>query len=398
MPEHTIAENLTRLQTARTAIAGAITAKGGTVTSGDGFEDFPTDIATIPSGGGGGVPENDVTFYDYDGTVVAAYSKADFIALSAMPANPTHEGLTAQGWNWLLADAKVYVTKYGRLNIGQMYITSDGKTRIKIKLEEGRLSPVLGFGIDGSVDVDWGDGTTHGTMTGSNVLTLVQLQHVYAAAGEYTIALTVTGSLSFLGSSAYAAAILRKAGVTSATAGESKAYQNAMQELYIGSGVTSIGTYAFQTCYSLASVTIPDNVTSIAAAAFYNCCSLASVTIPNGVTSIAAAAFYNCYSLASVTIPDNVTSIAAAAFYNCCSLASVTIPDNVTSIGSQTFQNCHSLAFIKFEGSIPPTAGGSDTFAGIPTDCIIYVPSGSLEDYESETNYPDPDVYTHVEY
>ena len=352
MPEHTIAENLTRLQTARTAIAGAITAKGGTVTSGDGFEDFPTDIATIPSGGGGGVPENDVTFYDYDGTVVAAYSKADFIALSAMPANPTHEGLTAQGWNWLLADAKVYVTKYGRLNIGQMYITSDGKTRIKIKLEEGRLSPVLGFGIDGSVDVDWGDGTTHGTMTGSNVLTLVQLQHVYAAAGEYTIALTVTGSLSFLGSSAYAAAILRKAGVTSATAGESKAYQNAMQELYIGSGVTSIGTYAFQTCYSLA----------------------------------------------SVTIPDNVTSIAAAAFYNCCSLASVTIPDNVTSIGSQTFQNCHSLAFIKFEGSIPPTAGGSDTFAGIPTDCIIYVPSGSLEDYESETNYPDPDVYTHVEY
>lgn len=49
---HTIAENLQRLQTARTNIATAITTKGGTVTSGDGFEDFVTDIATIPSGGG----------------------------------------------------------------------------------------------------------------------------------------------------------------------------------------------------------------------------------------------------------------------------------------------------------------------------------------------------------
>ena len=47
MPEHTIAENLTRLQNAKTAIGNAITAKGGTVASGDGLENFPSDIATI---------------------------------------------------------------------------------------------------------------------------------------------------------------------------------------------------------------------------------------------------------------------------------------------------------------------------------------------------------------
>lgn len=50
MPTHTIAENLTRLQNAKTAIAGAITTAGGTVNSGDGLEDFATDIATIPTG------------------------------------------------------------------------------------------------------------------------------------------------------------------------------------------------------------------------------------------------------------------------------------------------------------------------------------------------------------
>lgn len=46
---HTIAENLTRLQNARALIAKAITAKGGTVSSGDGYEDFVKDILTIPT-------------------------------------------------------------------------------------------------------------------------------------------------------------------------------------------------------------------------------------------------------------------------------------------------------------------------------------------------------------
>lgn len=53
MPDsHTIAENLTRLTTARTNIATAITTKGGTVAEGAGLEDFPTAIGTIPAGGG----------------------------------------------------------------------------------------------------------------------------------------------------------------------------------------------------------------------------------------------------------------------------------------------------------------------------------------------------------
>ena len=49
MSEHTIADNLQRLVNARTAIANAITRRGGIVTAGEGFEDFPADIATIPN-------------------------------------------------------------------------------------------------------------------------------------------------------------------------------------------------------------------------------------------------------------------------------------------------------------------------------------------------------------
>ena len=46
---NTIADNLQRLIAARTAIGNAIVTKGGTVNSGDGLEEFPADIATIPS-------------------------------------------------------------------------------------------------------------------------------------------------------------------------------------------------------------------------------------------------------------------------------------------------------------------------------------------------------------
>ena len=58
---NTIADNLQRLIDAKDDIADAITAKGGTVASGDGFEAFSADIATIPSGGGGEIPKQKST-------------------------------------------------------------------------------------------------------------------------------------------------------------------------------------------------------------------------------------------------------------------------------------------------------------------------------------------------
>jgi len=73
--------------------------------------------------------------------------------------------------------------------------------------------------------------------------------------------------------------------------------------------VTSIGNYAFLSCFSLTSVAIPNSVTSIGEYAFYYCAGLTSVTIPNSVVSIGNWAFFDCRSLTSVTIPNSVTSI-----------------------------------------------------------------------------------------
>jgi hypothetical protein len=39
----------------------------------------------------------------------------------------------------------------------------------------------------------------------------------------------------------------------------------------------------------------------------------------------------------------------------------------------------------------------STTFANIPTDCVIVVPTGTLSAYTSATNYPDSATYTYIE-
>ena len=391
---HTIAENLTRLINAKTAIGNAIAAKGGTVNSGDGLEEFATDIGTIPSGGGS-ADISDVNFYDYDGTVVYSYTASEFAALTAMPDNPSHEGLTAQGWNWTLANAKTYVASYGKLNIGQMYNTSDGKTRIYITLGDGRLEPYLGLGINGSVDVDWGDGSAHDTMTGSRTSTAVFKSHKYAEAGDYVIALAVTGSISFLYDSSKGALLLTANKLSNSL---NSPYRNAIHSINIGSSVTSIGGAVFNNCSSLTSVTIPSSVTSIGGNAFNICYSLTSVTIPSSVTSIGSNVFQSCYSLTSVTIPSSVTSIGGAVFNNCSSLTSVTIPSSVTSIGDNAFNNCYGLGYIKFNRTTPATESSSSAWANVPTDCIIYIPLDTYTAYTTATNYPSSSTYNYVEY
>ena len=58
------------------------------------------------------------------------------------------------------------------------------------------------------------------------------------------------------------------------------------------------------------------------------------------VTSIGDRAFNNCWDLTSITIPEGVTSIGEYAFSGCSGLTSITIPEGVTSIGENAFDGC----------------------------------------------------------
>ena len=315
----------------------------------NGIGDTKSIIDAILSGE---APVPQVRFLDYDGTVVETYTAKEFAALTELPENPTHEGLTAQGWNWSLADAKAYVADYGSLNIGQMYVTSDGKTRLYISLPKGRTSPILQLSLNASseLDIDWGDESTHSTFTSTSA-DYKSERHEYSASGNYVITITVVNGGFALQSALSSVSSILWAGYGRSDSPD-LAYNNAIKKIEIGDGITIIGSSAFNCCYSLSSITIPNGVTSIDQQAFGSCSSLSSVTIPDSVTSIGQNAFTYCRSLSSITIPDGVTSIGTGAFQNCSALSSITIPDSVTNISQQAFQNCSSLSSITIPNGV----------------------------------------------
>ena len=280
---------------------------------------------TVNVGGSTPVGRSDVNFYDYDGTLLYAYTAAEAAELTEMPSNPSHTGLTAQGWNYTLAQMKTEVTAQGACDIGQMYVTDDGKTRLYCHFEEGRLHPYLGICVNGTVVVDWGDGSATSTLTGTTLTTAKVADHVYASGGDYMITLTVSsGSALILGSSS-TTYLLRKANNT--TQNIHRVYSNALVKVQLGTDI-GIGTYAFDSCYSL---------------------------------------------------------------------ASITIPSGVTSIGSNAFSNDYGLGEIHFKPTTPPTCANSNAWTNLQTDCVIYVPTGSLSAYTSATNYPSSSTYTYIE-
>ena len=398
-----MAEYLTNT-TDLTKVAAAIREKGGTSDPLVYPDGFVTAIQAIQTGGGTtpGAP-GDITFYDYDGTIVTSWTLAELATKTALPDYPSHEGLTCQGWNWSLADLK---TTNRKMNVGAMYITDDGATRLHIRIATvGRMTVPLYIGqtVANGVSIDWGDGSTAETLSGTGN---VNTSHTYADPGDYVISLMPQDgcTLSF-GDGSISNCLM------GSTGNNGRVYCNMLQEVYIGRNVTSIGGNAFSYCYSLESVTIPDGITSIGSRAFGYCYSLESVTIPDGITSIGGSAFLycpplasitipdgvtkiventfqNCYSLASITIPDGFTSISASSFYNCYSLANATIPDGVTSINSSAFYNCYGMRYYDFSACTSvPALSHTNAFKNIPSDCQMLIPAALYDEWSTATNW-----------
>ena len=339
---------------------------------------------TSEGGGGGGEQDSGdrtdpIRFFDYDGRLVASYKAVP----SAMPDVPTHDRLANGTWNYTLAQVAEQFAAVGACDVGANYDTASGCTEIDVTLDSAHLDPYLCVAVNGTVTVDWGDGSAADTITGTSWTTLYPTQHVYAQAGDYTI--SIDGAVSFYGNGDYYPAVLRGYGLTSGDRQRDREYCNCVTAVRVAYG-SRIGTNAFNSCFSLQSLTIPSGVTSISTDAFYNCYSLRSVTIPPNVTRIDDYAFYCCQALRSVTIPAGVTSISSNAFQNCQALQSVTIPAGVTSIGGSAFYNCYGVYEYHLEPTTPPTLG-YNAFGNIVAGTIIYVPKGSLEAYQTASNW-----------
>ena len=164
--------------------------------------------------------------------------------------------------------------------------------------------------------------------------------------------------------------------------------KNLVADMVIPNGQNTIEQYTFSGCSKLTNITIPDSVTSIGDYAFRNCSSLTSVHITDiakwcaiQFSSYCSNPLYYAHNLylngelvKDLVIPDSVTSIRSRAFSNCSSLTSINIPDGVTSIEQYAFRNCSSLTSINIPDSV--TSIGDSAFSNCSGLISINIPDG----------------------
>lgn len=344
----------------------------GTYTAPSGKAYSPVTV-NVSGGGPTIVQENDVNFYDYDGTCVAAYSAADFANLSALPENPSHGRLIAQGWNWTLADAKAFVAITGGLDIGQMYNTKSGATELDVDILSGRQNINLFIGISGTVQIDWGDGNTE-QKSASSLTAGTTIPHGYSSPGSYIIKIRrVSGEWNPIGDSGQNKGILN-ANVSAATG--NSVIASMLKAVYIAGDVESIRNHALFNCYNMRSISLPTSLKTIGNNAFSNNRVLCGIVIPNAATAIGDSTFSSCAMMRLASMPKSLRQVGKSCFTSTALMRAI-CPPQLTTLGQLAFNSSNKMQY----AYIPDTVStvGSNTFGSNTTLLHAKLPANITE-------------------
>lgn len=378
--------------------------------------------------------ESDINFWDYDGTLLYAWTLAELATKTELPPLPSHDGLVCQGWNWTLQDIK----DAGReLDIGALYITDDGKTRIYVDVDTETWDDfVLNYwqSTRNATTVDWGDGTTPET---KNADSWIEHRHVYASSGSYVITMSVKdGKTMRLGHD----------GRMLIANGETDSGRCAMlRRVEVGARAVRTDPQCFHNCSRLESISLPQTTKVYTARAFeqctqlrvliaadideiqqsfYNCANLRAIATPKGTMQIndypitytairqinfdmtaankaqalervhikavngQVGDFSGCRSLLEVTIPADATTFVAAAFQGDNALRKVTCLGDIARIPAQVFQRCYPLRFVDLTHcTAVPTLANVNAFDSTHPQLEIRVPASLADAWKAATNW-----------
>lgn len=145
-----------------------------------------------------------------------------------------------------------------------------------------------------------------------------------------------------------------------------------LKEIELPENLTTLDSYAFQSCSSLISVKMSGKVTGISGYCFQECRNLQKVELAEGLQVIYNDAFYRCNSLQSIKFPSTLTTIGYESFLET-DLREIDIPASVENIERYAFGNNKNLKKVTFrEGLINI---GASTFSGCESIDSIVCPS-----------------------
>lgn len=398
-----------------TDVASAIKTKKGSNAPIQASE-FDTEIASLLSGGGEvtlpEVNEKDINFYDYDGKRLYAYTLEEFADVTELPPLPSHDGLICQEWNWDLDDIKA---EQKPTDVGAIYTTDDGATRIYIEVNDFNKDLYLHFkqSIGSSFQVDWGDGSEPEIPEEETV----DIFHSYPEAGFYKISIfqinqnALLNFRTFTKAQTFSIILTRNIdGFDVANMLNDKVYLSTIKKIEVGKGVQKIIGNAFNGCYGLKSLTLPNTINEISNSTFNYCLSLKTFILPKNVnttsftaqlqginrvilskiSSLGTSVFSLDSALLNITLPNDLTEIKSTTFNSCGSLSNIIIPKSVTQIGSSALASCWGLSKYDFSNctSIPSIQSNS-----INASCLniangkIVVPDNLYDDWIVATNW-----------
>lgn len=298
---------------------------------------MPNAIQNISTSADDGPSEEDpIRFYGYEGKLLYSYSLEEMKALTELPRLPEVEGMICQGWNWSLENLQ---SMNREMDVGAIFITDDGSTRIYVSLNEYTLHPMLGFyqRVASCMKVDWGDGSL---LESTEIIGEVHwFEHQYESPGQYVIRLVPEEDADVL---VYGG--IGGTNLFQKNTGKDRSntpYSNVIEKIEIGKGITYLGEYALMG-RNLKYVTIPDESIDVREA-LNGARNLKFIALPKGYTSLWGDTFYGCTHLEKVCFPESLQNLYGDAFRDCISLKTVCLPETIKNFGSTIFLGCDSL-------------------------------------------------------
>ena len=150
--------------------------------------------------------------------------------------------------------------------------------------------------------------------------------------------------------------------------------------------VTEIGPKSFKNSNFL-SVCLPEGLASIGSYAFQGC-GIKSINIPSSLKYIGDCAFSNSSGIKEIVLPEGFVSIRNNAFSSCRDLEVLRLPSTLKSVGDYVIIDCSNLKSV-YSAMVEPIIVPEDAFGYTfnPSYAALYVPTGSVEKYQTATGW-----------